>query len=363
MYGRHRGYRGGGEQGGGIHLDEVAGAADYHSGSPRCREIGLYDHAPVVGCPQLSGAIEKLPHPYYNNPMGANKNYKDSVFSLLFSDPDLLRELYCALENVALPDDVPISINTLKDALFQNRVNDISFAIGGKQVVLIEHQSTINPNMPLRLLMYITRVYEKMLQGRNIHTSKLIPLPRPEFFVLYNGLAPFPDEKVVNLSDAFERPDIPGLAEKERPALELEVRVVNINQGRNGSLLEQSKTLSQYSVFIAKAREFEKVSGDRNEAVAQAVRYCRENDILKDFLEKHGTEVINMLLTEWNWDEALATRFQEGREEGIEAGVEKGREEGREETARNALAQGFSVEVIQSITGLSLENIKSLQAE
>ena len=70
-----------------------------------------------------------------------------------------------------------------------------------------------------------------------------------------------------------------------------------------------------------------------------------------------------MLLTEWNWDEALATRFQEGREEGIEAGVEKGREEGREETARNALAQGFSVEVIQSITGLSLENIKSLQAE
>ena len=78
-----------------------------------------------------------------------------------------------------------------------------------------------------------------------------------------------------------------------------------------------------------------------------------------------------MLLTEWNWDEALATRFQEGREEGIEAGreegleagVEKGREEGREETARNALAQGFSVEVIQSITGLSLEAIKGLQAE
>jgi len=287
--------------------------------------------------------------------MGVNKNYKDSVFSLLFSDPDLLRELYCALENVALPKDVPISINTLQDALFQNRVNDISFAIGGKQVVLIEHQSTINPNMPLRLLMYVTRVYEKMLQDRNIHTSKRIPLPRPEFFVLYNGLAPFPDEQVVKLSDAFEQPDISGLVEKEHPALELEVRVININQGRNESLLGQSKTLSQYSAFIAKAREFEEVSGDRNEAVTQAVRYCRENDILRDFLEKHGTEVINMLLTEWNWDEALATRFQEGREEGIWKGIEQ--------TARKALAQGFPVEVIQSITGLSLEAIKGLQAE
>ena len=313
--------------------------------------------------------------PYYNKRVGVNKNYKDSVFSLLFSDPDLLRELYCALENVALPEDVPISINTLQDALFQNRVNDISFAIGGKQVVLSEHQSTINPNMPLRLLMYITRVYEKMLQGQNIHTSKRIPLPRPEFFVLYNGLAPFPDEQVVNLSDAFGQPDIQGLAEKERPALELEVRVININQGRNESLLGQSKTLSEYSAFIAKAREFEEVSGDRNEAVAQAVRYCRENGILRDFLEKHGTEVINMLLTEWNWDEALATRFQEGREEGVEKGreegmekgVEKGREEGIwkgiEQTARKALAQGFSVEVIQSITGLSPEAIKGLRAE
>ena len=94
--------------------------------------------------------------------MGANTKYKDSVFSFLFSDLDSLRELYCALENVTLPEDVPVTINTLQDVLFLDRVNDISFEIGGKLVILFEHQSTINPNMALRLLLYIARVYEKI---------------------------------------------------------------------------------------------------------------------------------------------------------------------------------------------------------
>jgi len=124
--------------------------------------------------------------------MGANTKYKDSVFSLLFSDPDLLRELYCALEGISLPTDVPVTINTLQDVLFMGRINDISFEIGGKLVILIEHQSTINPNMALRLLMYIARVYEKIIGDKNIYTSRPIPLPKPEFFVLYNGVSPYP---------------------------------------------------------------------------------------------------------------------------------------------------------------------------
>ncbi|MDR0476154.1 MAG: Rpn family recombination-promoting nuclease/putative transposase, partial [Treponema sp.] len=124
--------------------------------------------------------------------MGANTKYKDSVFSFLFSDPDLLRELYCALEGVTLPSDLPVTINTLRDVLFMDRINDISFEIGGKLVILIEHQSTINPNMALRLLMYIARVYEKIIGNRNVYNSRLISVPRPEFFVLYNGTAPYP---------------------------------------------------------------------------------------------------------------------------------------------------------------------------
>ena len=131
--------------------------------------------------------------PYLRN-MGVNTKYKDSVFSFLFSDPDVLRELYCALEGVSLPQDVPVTINTLQDVLYMDRVNDISFEIGGKLVILIEHQASLNPNMALRLLMYGARVYEKIVTGKDIYSSRRILLPQPEFYVLYNGTAAYPDE-------------------------------------------------------------------------------------------------------------------------------------------------------------------------
>ena len=183
--------------------------------------------------------------------MGANTKYKDSVFSFLFSDPDLLRELYCALEGITLPADVPVTINTLQDVLFMDRVNDISFEIGGKLVILIEHQSTINPNMAFRFLMYIARVYEKIVgDNKKIYTSNLIHLPRPEFFVLYNGTSPYPDEETLRLSAAFEKAASLGLPEKGIPSLELVARVININQGRNGEIVRRCETLNGYCAFI-----------------------------------------------------------------------------------------------------------------
>ena len=304
-----------------------------------------------------------------------NREYKSSVFSLLFSDPEVLRELYSTLEGVALPPDMPITINTLQNVLFQNRINDISFEIGGKQVVLVEHQSTLSPNLALRLLMYITRIYEKIIvDNKNLYTTHLIRIPRPEFFVLYNGKSPFPDEQTQKLSDAFEDPASLGIPEKEKPALELAVRVININQGKNEGIVRKCKILAQYSAFIAKARELVAECGDREEGLKQAVLYCRSNDILKKFLEKHGTEVLTMLFAEWNQEDALAVHYaegmekgreegrEEGLEEGIEKGIEKGREEGLKATAINALTKGFSIEVIQSITGLDEETIRSLEA-
>jgi len=285
--------------------------------------------------------------------MGANTKYKSSVFSFLFSNPDVLRELYCALEGVTLPDDVPVTINTLQDVLYLDRVNDISFAIGDKLVILIEHQSTINPNMCLRLLMYITRVYEKILEGdRKIYGTKKIPIPRPEFFVLYNGVAPYPDEETLKLSDSFESSVSLGLPEKNRPCLELEAKVININQGRSEGIVKKCKTLANYSAFVGKVQEYEKEKPDREGAIKQAIKYCLENDILKEFLTNNATEVMNMLTAEWNLDEALAVRYEEG--------MEKGMEKEREEVARNALAEGATLDFIQKITGLDMGTIEGL---
>ena len=126
--------------------------------------------------------------------MGVNSKYKDSVFSFLFSDKDALRELYGALEGITLTPDVPIELNTLSDVLYMGQINDISFTVDNRLVIVIEHQSTINPNMPLRLLLYIARIYEKTVERRNLYKSALEKIPAPEFIVLYNGTKPYPDQ-------------------------------------------------------------------------------------------------------------------------------------------------------------------------
>jgi predicted transposase/invertase (TIGR01784 family) len=289
--------------------------------------------------------------------MKTNIKYKNSMFTLLFSDPALLRELYCALEGVTLPPEAPVSINTLEDVLFMDFINDISFEIAGKLVVLIEHQSTINPNMALRLLMYIGRVYEKITEGRDIYSGKPINIPRPEFFVLYNGTDPFPDDKVYRLSEAFEKLKDLGFEERDIPALELTVRVININEGRNKDIAERCKKLSEYSAFVAKVREFEKELGSREEAIKKTVKYCQSHDILKEFLELHAGEVLSMLMTEWNWDDALAVRYEEGHEDG-EA---KGLETAKINIARNLLAKGSTPEFVSEITGLDMDTIEGLR--
>ena len=266
--------------------------------------------------------------------MKVNKTYKSSVFSLLFSDPDVLRELYCALRGVTLPDNIPVVINTLEDVIFMDKINDISFEIGGRLVVLIEHQSTINPNIALRLLMYIARVYEKNISDRNIYSTKKMQIPQPEFFVLYNGSAPYPDERVLKLSEMFKSSEPIGLPDRINPVLELEVKVLNINKGKNECIVKRCQILSQYSAFIAKVREIEKEGYNLKESIKKAVIYCHEHDILKGFIEQHSSEVMNMLTTEWNWDDAKDVWFEEGREE-------------ERESILRLINQGFSVEEIK----------------
>jgi hypothetical protein len=178
--------------------------------------------------------------------MPSNRQYKDSVFSLLFSDPAALRELYGAITGVELAPDIPLTINTLEGVLYKTFHNDISFEIARKLVVLIEHQSSVNPNMAVRLLMYIARVYEKLIATRNLYGRKKLSIPRPEFIVLYNGTEPYPDEAVLKLSEAFEDPASLGLPRDSLPALELTVkacnRVVQKLQFLNNYHLKTTKT-------------------------------------------------------------------------------------------------------------------------
>ena len=252
--------------------------------------------------------------------MTANREYKDSVFSLYLSKPERLIDVYNAVADTDYPPDTPVEINTLTDVLFKNQINDLSFVLDGQIVVLIEHQSTINENMALRLFLYSARVYEKITKQKPLYKRKRVKIPVPRFIVLYNGNEPYPEHGVQKLSDSF-------VFQQENPQLELNIDIYNINYEVNAEIVQKSRSLSEYSQFIGRIKQNLADGLTLENAIKQAIEYGMEHDIMKDFLETYGTEVANMLLSGWNMDEALAVSKEEGFEDGFEYGKMNERQE------------------------------------
>ena len=274
--------------------------------------------------------------------MSVNREYKDSVFSLYLSDPQRLIDVYNAVAKTNYPLDTPVEINTLTDVLYKNQINDLSFVLDGQVVVLIEHQSTINENMALRLYMYSARVYEKITKQKPLYKRKRVKIPVPQFIVLYNGNEPIPEYTVQKLSDSY-------MTEQENPQLELKVNIYNINYEVNAEIVQKSKSLNEYSRFIGKIKENLADGLSLEESIKQAIEYGVEHDIMREFLEANGTEVCNMLLSGWNIDEALAVSKEEGYEDGFEAGERRGVEYGekkKQEEMIRAFQDVLSPEVI-----------------
>jgi hypothetical protein len=185
------------------------------------------------------------------------------------------------------------------------------------------------------MLIYIGREYEKITNSRDLYREKMLKIPSPEFIVLYNGKEEFPDYKKMKLSDSFA-------IKNDTCFLELVAKVYNINKGRNAEIASRSPALDGYETFIAAIKANLNTMG-LPEAVKLAVRSCISKNILLSFLKEHASEVENMLFTEWNWDDALAVRYEEGWEEGVAIGEARGRAEG-EARVFALLEQGVSLE-------------------
>ena len=289
------------------------------------------------------------------DPMGVNREYKSTVFAKLFNDPDRLLALYNALSRSTLPADTPVEIATLEDVLFNERRNDVAFVLDGKVVVLVEHQSTISENMPLRLLLYVARVYEQLIDDKATYMKTLMKIPKPDFIVLYNGIEPFPDERMLRLSDAYE--SYPGASMGLGGSLELEVRMVNINEGRNSDIVRRCKDLEGYVRFVGKVRLYLGAGVRLKRAMTQAVRACIREGILADFLKKNASEVINMLTTEWDINVAMEVWKEEAREDGLEEGRAQGIAQGIEQGIAQGIEQGIvqGAEESLAIVGLSMQ--------
>lgn len=262
------------------------------------------------------------------------RDHKSRRFPMIFEDKQSLLELYNAVNGSDYTEPEELTVNTIDDIIYMGMKNDLSFLLENR-MNLYEHQSTWNPNMPLRGLFYFSRLYQGYVAEKklDIYSRSQLKLPAPEYIVFYNGSSEAPDRMVLKLSDSF-------LARIDGAyALECRAIVFNINFGHNQELMKSCRKLYEYSYLIAKIREFLSGGFTLTAAVDQAVETCIREDVLANFLKKHRAEVNNMILTEY--DEELHIRSEKALsyQEGLEDGRRQGQELGEERSAEriNAL--------------------------
>jgi len=293
----------------------------------------------------------------------ANRKYKDSVFVDLFSEDEKAKEnflsLYNALHGTNLDSSTELKPLKLEQAMYTKLSNDVSCLIDNKIIVLAEHQSTINENMPLRCLQYVARLYEQIQDPKAKYYRTLQKIPTPEFYVFYNGTAKYPAQKTLRLSDAY-------LVKPKHVPLELTVQVLNINTDKANKILAEFKPLEEYSLFVEAVRRH--TANDKEKGFENAIKECIQNGILKEYLMRKSREVINMLLAEYDYDTDIAVQREEsfmlGIQQGIERGIEQGISDGSYrkalETARLMCTHNYPIAEIYMMTGLSAEDIANL---
>ena len=228
----------------------------------------------------------------YKHTARSNRKYKDSVFiGYLSEKPERLLSLYKSITNDQGAKVEDIKINSIHSIFTHSTYNDISFVVGNKHIVLVEHQSTINYNMPLRMLNYLSQLYLNQLPRKTlIYEKELIPLPAPQFYVFYNGEDPFPDYSQLKLSDALQNDD---------SHLELIVDVYNINYEHNKELMHKCQELSHYSYLVHRIRYHKSNGKSFDDAILIAIKDCIKHKIMLDYLLKHQSEVSEIMKLTW----------------------------------------------------------------
>ena len=297
-----------------------------------------------------------------------NRKHKDSLFVDYFSkDRDWKQHflsLYNALHGTNLQvDNTRLERVNLEQVLYMDYYNDIAVMVNDQFILMIEHQATINPNMPLRLLEYVTRIYGNRIDSKTKFSNQLIPLAKPEFFVFYTGNQDLPSESYLYLSDAFPKDPSENHLSNSELTLELKVKVCKIKSGTPSPVVQNCPDLEQYVRFL---KLIDKAKSDgQAQPLTRAIREAVRHNILRDYLERKGGETLSILTAEYDFDTAMAVKQEEAYEEGISIGLERGLEQGayqtKLETAKLMLGLGIPLEQVQICTSLPLDVIQHLQ--
>ena len=253
-----------------------------------------------------------------------NRKYKDTIFRWLFSDRKNLLSLYNAVSGKDYQNPEALNVVTLENAVYMGMKNDLAFVLE-TGLYLYEHQSTYNPNIPLRDLFYIANEYQMLVDKRSLYSSSMQKIPTPKFLVFYNGEdRSVPEQQELCLSDAYEN-------STGEPALELKVTMLNINAGHNQKLMESCHILWEYAEYVARVRKYA-AELPLDEAVEQAIGECIREGILAEFLRHNRAEVYQMSIFEYDKEEEekklRKAEYEYGYEEGKEAGIKVGMKDG-----------------------------------
>lgn len=298
-----------------------------------------------------SGIITDVPN--------AARNYKDRIFRMVFREKKALLALYNAMNETDYENEDDLKVTTLESALYLEMKNDVSFVLYD-ELLLYEHQSTKNPNLPLRNLFYVSNVYSELTKDLFLYGSVPVQIPEPKFVVFYNGLENMQEREVLKLSSLYAK-------KAEHISLELETLVLNVNVGYNKILMERCRQLSDYAQFVSEVRKRLSKKIPLSEAVNEAVEDCIQRGILAEFLSKNRAEVIKVSIYEYD-EEKVKRMFKEecmklGMEQGKQLGIEQGKQIGIEQGIEQARVifrlyiSGKSEEDIARETGETIEMI------
>ena len=274
-----------------------------------------------------------------------NNQFKDRLFSFIFGSVEHAEwtlSLYNAVNGTHYDDPAAIEFTTIRETLYLGMRNDVSFLISSL-MNLYEQQSTFNPNMPVRMLQYAGNMFEQFIvrNNKNKYGKRLVRLPVPKLVVFYNGTDERDEAETLTLADAFP-PET-----REQSDIDVRVRMLNVNAGKNPGLMEACKPLAEYSWIVAAIRENEKelagqVKPDKllETAIDRTIDRISNDFLTKPYLEAHRAEVKGMLLTEYDEVKAMELFKEEGREEGREEGLVEGLTKGRAEGRLEGRAEG-----------------------
>lgn len=278
--------------------------------------------------------------------------YRDNILRKLCRDRHRAIEVVNAITGSNYDTSAKVGLHELESSLLW-RYNDIAISIDDQLLVMIEHQSRINPNMPTRLLSYFVDVLNaEFVRTEQLYPNRIHKIPTPHFFVLYNGPEPL-EQSVLSLSDAFK-------TTASSNSLELVVQVIDMNYLTGSAILEKSASLKGYAYLIEQIRIKMQAGQSRDQAIASAVQQCIETEILKEFLENNYEAVVEMLNREYDQEVEHRVIREEAKAEGISIGIEQGETTKAIEVAKNLLNKGLLDDEIAEITGLAIAEIRRL---